>query len=390
MKKIFYIILLSITLTAKTFAVPPPDFILQVISNLWIYFAISLTFIWGIFFSFYHYIKQKLLKYKKKFVFSSVLIILVSSFSIAYIYDEYQQNQQIENFRRSLFSMSWTLDEQQIKEFEKYMVFEEGYLDSMREKNIEVLNDNELQNCSSFSFGGERIQDRSLTIEEKNCFNNSEEEYISNEELKSKIDSGKQDFIILDAREDTETEMWKIPQSIHIRFADLKDGKHKKLDKTKNIYVYCRSWVRGKEVSEYLRQKWFKARYLKKWVSFWYGFWGDWIWEIKFDKIYGEKQYKKVFSSNELQTTVEKWAILIDSRWTEKQEENYLSAAIDLPLVDLPKSEWDKYIKKIPQKSKIIVLCDNYTNCFYAKIIWIELEKRWHSFLWRYSLAYKN
>ena len=44
--------------------------------------------------------------------------------------------------------------------------------------------------------------------------------------------------------------------------------------------------------------------------------------------------------------------------------------------------------KIILKNSKIITVCDNYVNCFYAKVVWIELEKRGFEFEGRYSLSY--
>jgi rhodanese-related sulfurtransferase len=192
----------------------------------------------------------------------------------------------------------------------------------------------------------------------------------------------------LDAREDIEVEVGYMPWSIHIRFADLKAWDYKKLDKEKNIYVYCRSWIRWKQVTEYLKTKWFKSRYLLKWASSWYSYWGYWNWKIKVSNVYDAPQYKKIFMKKDLESMIKNWVVLIDSRWLDEYKKEHLSNVLNVPLVDLFKDSWNDYINKIPKKSEIINICDSYVNCFYAKVVWIELERRWYKFLWVYSLIY--
>ena len=91
---------------------------------------------------------------------------------------------------------------------------------------------------------------------------------------------------------------------------------------------------------------------------------------------------------NELKESLKNWASLVDSRGLEKYKKSHPTWAINVPLSDLPKGDWDNYIKQIPKNSEVITVCDDYVNCFSAKIVWIELEKRWYKFLWVYSLTY--
>lgn len=77
---------------------------------------------------------------------------------------------------------------------------------------------------------------------------------ISNKDFNKIIKASDKPFI-LDARENLEYDIGKIPGSTHIRFADLKSGKWEKLPSEKIIYVVCWSGMRGKEVAEYLRSQ---------------------------------------------------------------------------------------------------------------------------------------
>ena len=211
---------------------------------------------------------------------------------------------------------------------------------------------------------------------------------ITNKDFEQILNSSNQKFIILDAREDLEVQIWKMPWSTHIRFADLKNEEYKKLNKYISTYVYCWSGIRWKKVALYLKSKWIKAISLKDWAKWWVEYGWRWKWEIKFSNIFNKKEYKKLFMKDTLQEAVEKGVVLIDVRKTIKYKVNALKGSISLPLVELPKNKWDSYIKKIPKNSHIITVCDDYVNCFYAKIVWIELAKRGHIFKGRYSLAY--
>ncbi len=213
-------------------------------------------------------------------------------------------------------------------------------------------------------------------------------DYITNAQLKQEIDSWKNDYIILDAREDLEVEVGRMPWSTHIRFADLKNWEYQTLDKSKIVYVYCRSWIRWKKVTSFLKEKWLKSKYIENWASSWYAFWGYWEWKIKVSSVYTQDYYWKVFMKQELDEKLKEGAFLIDSRWIEENKKWHPTWAINVPLVDLPRWDWDWYIQKIPEKSEIITICDGYVNCFYAKIVWIELEKRGYKYIWVHSLTY--
>lgn len=86
---------------------------------------------------------------------------------------------------------------------------------------------------------------------------------ISNKDFNKIIKASNKPFI-LDARENLEYAIGKIPGSTHIRFVDLREGKWEKLPSEKIVYVVCWSGMRGKEVAEYLRSQGIVAQYLEK------------------------------------------------------------------------------------------------------------------------------
>jgi rhodanese-related sulfurtransferase len=208
---------------------------------------------------------------------------------------------------------------------------------------------------------------------------------IANSELSEIINNKNKDYIILDARENLEYNIWNIPNSTHIRFADLKSGRWLDLPNDKFIYVVCWSWMRWKEVAEYLKSKNLVVRYLEKWVDWWVKFWWNWTWEVTFSKIYNSENYKIVFETTQVKQKEKEWVLLIDSRQPSKFKTSTVKWSINIPIMYTPTSQIDEVFSQVKKWDSIIVICDDYINCFDAKLTWIELEKRWLNFLWRYN-----
>ena len=86
-------------------------------------------------------------------------------------------------------------------------------------------------------------------------------------ELKQKL-KNKEDFILLDVREDSEREYAMIPGSIHIRLADLPSSLAV-LDKEKEIVVYCHTGGRSAYATMFLKEKGFNAMNLTGGIDAW-------------------------------------------------------------------------------------------------------------------------
>ena len=82
---------------------------------------------------------------------------------------------------------------------------------------------------------------------------------IQTADLKNKIDN-KDDFLLIDVRENSEIEISKIQESIHIPMAEIPNN----IDKIKSkklVVVMCKSGGRSANVCEYLIQNGFKDVY---------------------------------------------------------------------------------------------------------------------------------
>jgi rhodanese-related sulfurtransferase len=208
---------------------------------------------------------------------------------------------------------------------------------------------------------------------------------VTNEEFKQIIKNGKEKITLLDARENIEYENGYLPGSTHIRFADLKAGRWIELSGDKITYVLCWSGIRGKEVAEFLRTKKIVARYLENGANGWVSFGGEWFGDIKFSEKYNEYRFQKVFSTSETRDEVKNGTILVDSRQPDKYNQSHVPASINIPTMYIPSIQYNDVLGQIPANSKIIAICDDYVNCFDAKVTGVELEKRGHTFLGRYN-----
>ncbi len=226
-----------------------------------------------------------------------------------------------------------------------------------------------------------------IISQEYNFFTNNANKniIITNQEFKNSIESNKNDYLVLDARENIEYENGYFPESLHIRFADIKAGRWIELPKDKFVYVVCWSGIRGKEVADFLRTKKIVASYLENGASGWVEFSGKWIGDINFVEKYSNPQYQIVFSTDEIKNKAKESVILIDTREPYKFRQWHIAGSINIPIMYTPTINIETVFGQVPAKSKVITVCDGYVNCFDAKITGVELERRGHQFLGRYN-----
>ncbi len=208
---------------------------------------------------------------------------------------------------------------------------------------------------------------------------------ITNQDFKNVTNNTAKNYIVLDARENIEYTNGHFPDSLHIRFADLKAGRWLELPKDKFIYVICWSGIRGKEVAEFLRTKKIVASYLENGANGWVDFGGKWIGNIKFGEQYSDSRYQVVFSTSETKRKVDEGVLLVDTREPYKYRQFHISGSVNIPTMYTPSIEMEAAFDQVPKGSKIITVCDDYVNCFDAKITGVELELRGHEFLGRYN-----
>lgn len=208
---------------------------------------------------------------------------------------------------------------------------------------------------------------------------------ISNQEFKNVTESGKNGYFILDARENIEFENGNFPGSKHVRFADLKAGRWIEIPKDKFVYVLCWSGIRGKEVAEFLRTKKIVSSYLENGANGWVKFGGTWDGNIKFGEKYNEPRYQKVFTTDEAKRKSRDGVIFVDSREPYKFSKSQIAGSVNIPIMHTPTINLENVFNQVPEDKSVITVCDEYVNCFDAKITGVELERRGHEFLGRYN-----
>ena len=209
--------------------------------------------------------------------------------------------------------------------------------------------------------------------------------FITNEEFQAAFDGGRGDYIVLDAREDLEYNNGNYPGSLHIRYADLQAGRWIEIPSNKFIYVLCWSGIRGKEVAEFLRTKKIVASYLYSGAQGWYEYGGLWSGSIKFSEKYSEERFRLIFSTKDVKKKMDEGVYIVDCREPAKYQSGHIPGSASLPIMYTPTAELEGVFAKVPAGSRVITVCDNYVNCFDAKITGAELEARGHQFLGRYN-----
>lgn len=352
-RRVALAIVFTLLFAAPAYAVPPPDFIFNIGSQLAYVFSAAVVLLSAVFSVTYQYLKVRYhaMKMKPWLVASGVLLIGLISIGVTYGYRQYKQN----------------------AEYEEWLAESEAYAAEQEVKDgpgFAVPDKTEEDDEDDGQFWAEH-KDTAMSI--------------SNADFAAKIASGSDDFVILDTRENVEYEYGRMEaDSTHIRYADLYNGDWDELPKDKYIYVLCWSGMRGLEVAEFLRSNELVALYLEEGVDSWVESGGGWDGEIKFLNIYSDTRYSYVFSTDEVRSKVSEGAILVDAREPDKFASSS-PASINIPLMHTPSKDLEAAFDQVPSGSTFITICDEYTNCFMAKLVGVELERRGHTFLGRYN-----
>ncbi len=212
---------------------------------------------------------------------------------------------------------------------------------------------------------------------------------LTDAEFESLLINGLENTIVLDAREDIEYELGHLPESVHIRFADLKAGRWVEIPEKNRVVVLCWSGIRGKEVAEFLRSKNLLAQYLQNGANGWVSQGGRWQGQILFSQSYTDAQYRRVFSKSEVEEARAKGVILVDARPPKTFASFHVSGSINISLMSTPSIELPKVFDQVPAGSTIITVCGDYVDCFDAKMVGVELESRGHTFMGRYPTPWE-
>ena len=343
--------------TSTTRAVPPPDFIFNVGSQLVQVFSIVAVFLSAAALSAGQFLKAYFhrVKHKKIFWMGAALVILAVSFGIAYGYQQFQQQAAY----REWIAQSTAANQQSVVTSQPFAA------------PMEVI----------------KVTDENSFFENNQAVPTA----ISNADFQSVLNTEKS-ITVLDARENEEYEIGNFPNSLHIRFADLLNGRWRDLPKDQVIYVFCWSGMRGKDVTDFLRSKKILARYIEKGASDWVASGGTWSGDIKFSSKYPEERYSKLFDLAEMKDQIAAGTMIIDSRPKDKFEKHHISGSINIPIIYTSSENISSLLAQIPAGKKVITVCDDFISCFDAKIVGVKVGKNGADFLGRYNKpwAYQN
>lgn len=211
---------------------------------------------------------------------------------------------------------------------------------------------------------------------------------VTHNEFTALLKDRKNNPIVLDAREDVEWNNGHIPGSLHVRFADLRAGKYMELPRDRIIYVVCYSSLRGKEVAAFLVKRGIQAKYLENGVEKWVRNNGYWSGRLSLAETHKKPNERRVFTTQEIKQLFSK-VFIVDCREPDVFLTSPFPGAINLSITSTPTSEMERAFNQIPPKSKVLLVCDDKLSCFDAFVTGIELEKRGHHYLGRYPTPWE-
>lgn len=326
----FFLIVFTLFSAPVARAVPPPDFIFNLGSQIVQFFSLALLLLSAIASSVFQLFRKYLVTTQRKIMAGVVGLLLIVSVAgmAAHVYGKFAQE----------------------KAYQDWLAESQGYHDYQEEQII-------LASTSTV---------------------------ITNKDFQTLL-SQKKSLFILDARENLEYDNGHFPGALHIRMADLKIGRWKELPKNQTIYVLCWSGIRGKEVTDFLRAQGLTARFIEKGASGWVEFGGAWEGKIKFEETYTDPRYKKLFTQEQMKQQITSGVVLVDSREPERYKRGHMKGSINIPLLQTPTKDLERVFGQVRVGETVITICDEFVNCFDAKITGVELEKRGVTFLGRYS-----
>ncbi|GAB0175126.1 MAG: hypothetical protein HHAS10_10050 [Candidatus Altimarinota bacterium] len=337
---IFFLFFLFFFESNITYAVPPPDFIIAAVSQIGALFTVVFAFLSGIFWSSRQLLGSYIIRYKNIFFLGGIILIGIVSFIVAFFWDNSRMAQQ---------------------EKENLTTWIESTKRKQTETSVILSSEIKIDQSSSQGI---------LPLE------------VDNAEAKNLLsESG---VLFLDTREDLEYEIGNIPNSVHLRFADIKEGAWTGLSMHPRIIVICWSGMRGKEITEYLRRKGVLAQYLEHGVDSWVASGGLWQGEVKFSHAFPQPNYHRSITTKEFLEHRKKGVVILDGNYEEKNQ-LLLSGSIRFSTINTPKMKLKNLYESFGSGKTFLVVCDGYISCFDAKLTGIALERANNTFLGRYT-----
>jgi rhodanese-related sulfurtransferase len=405
-------------------AIPPPDFLLNILQPLIAFLGIAAAFVVSGFF----WLKNKLIATfgnKLRLIIASMVAITLSGTGY-YVYSSYQtekaswQNEvadelaelktelelptslkveQDNNSRLITDSRPTTknLDQEiNVADLPSTTANSKKEVQEVQKANL----DNEL--VSNSEPLGEANLEQPAEIDSKQVANNSWQQYLTvnnastaeaahNQlDYSSKITASEylaaENLLVIDLREKRARERGQIPDSQHSRLTDFLRGEWQNYDYSQydRVVLVCYTGARGALASEFLRN----LGYLN--VSFLDGGVQKAVKTAGFPFI-GEanlgspENIAHLISASEAQDLIASGVIAIDVRSEQKFSSDPLPGALHFFRDGMTTAEIEARFGELDQSQSYFAVCDSWLSCYSGKILGFEMLERGINFQGRYS-----
>lgn len=317
LKKIWIIALIALVFPKDSYAVIPPDFVIQIGYGLGAFFSIA-SIILTVFLGFFTSLFKKI---KKNWII--IFVVFVCLIGVI---------------------LFFSIDKNSTKEDSHYT---------------------ELVSLS--------VATKDLSAK-KSLFNNVSAKYLHEKYISDNS------IYILDVREDIEFETGSILNSHHVRYADIVGGEWQSLPEDKEIYIVCFTGLRGRIISDFLHSKGIIAHYISNGVLDISEYTDMWIGDTKIGIIDNHRNLRIPLIQSSFQKIINKGVFVVDTRNPELAKNLVLKDSIFLSTITTASIDLESTYSQI-QTNNFIIICNNQVSCFDATIEVIELEKRGYHFL---------
>lgn len=211
---------------------------------------------------------------------------------------------------------------------------------------------------------------------------------ISSEEFGRIIESGRNDFVVLDIREEFEYAVGgeDVPGVIRIRMSDLMSGRWLELPRDKFVYVFCGYGnLRSEDAVLFLRDKNILAFYLEGGLAGWKDLKNDYFSENEISI----RNIKVLSTQDVLREKEREDTFVVSSNLYIKGFDFYVN-------YEMTTNEINVILSEIPKNSRIILLCHDTENCSTNQMIWIKIKDMGHEIVglynspWEWEAALEN
>lgn len=188
---------------------------------------------------------------------------------------------------------------------------------------------------------------------------------------------------VLDIREPEEREIGYVPvTSTRIRYGDLINASSVVLPQNRDLLVTCWTSKRGEEIVTWLRTHGYPRAFailgglqgdpVNKHVG-WIDAGLPWIGDAKWSAKFVNFTYLSVADAKK---RFERYPVVVDTRSAEKFNAERLPGSISLPIKYMSSEQVSSTIATLSTSTtELIVVCSEYVDCFYARILGVRLSR---------------